>query len=176
MKVRGIAMWAKVHEAVDQFGDDKPKFSIDLIVEDKKELKRLKEAGISPKKKKSDDGHPVFTFSTLEKDKEGNTRRAPTVVDRSGHRSFYEHIGNGSDVVVMFTSQEWHMKNRTGVKGYLNGVQVLNHVPYGESFDAYDDEGGDEEESNEGTGAGNKGTEGAKEKDGGDEDFWDSQD
>jgi len=166
MKVRGIAMWARVHEAADPFGDDKPKFSIDLIINDKKELKRLKDEGLNPKKKKSEDGFPVFSFETLAKDSQGNDRRPPAVVDRSGSRDFYEPIGNGSDVVVMFTPREWNMKGRKGIKGYLNGVQVLNHVAYGETFDSYDEEDGVEDQ----------GPANAEASTGGEaEDFWDSE-
>lgn len=96
-----------------------------------------------------DDDKPTgvirFRFSRNETGKNGRTFPPPTVVDSKKQRWPADLlIGNGSIGKVAFTVYGWQDSfGKFGVSFGLEGVQVLEHVPYGgNAVDAFDEEDG----------------------------------
>lgn len=145
MVVQGKAFWASVQSPNTTYD---PVYSVDLVV-DLETAKRLKAEGLEVKKKKEGDkgfeaGDLVVKFKRKAFKKSGEPNSAPTVVDAKKN-PFSELIGNGSVVKVSYTPFEWSYAGKSGTTGWLNAVQVIEHVPYEGGF------GVDEFESEEGT-------------------------
>lgn len=140
MKVRGIAMWASVQTPNTTFD---PVYSIDLIVDEDK-ADKLKELGL--KVKKTEDGL-VCKFKRKQFRFDGTENAKPVIVDAK-KEPFNGLIGNGSEVIVQFSTYEWTNKFGSGIASDLQGVQIVNLVSYkaadGEEFDVIDED--DEEE------------------------------
>lgn len=84
-----------------------------------------------------DTGNIIFTFKRSTINSNGRPVSRPIVVDSQRNAWPKELlIGNGSYGIVAFSPFTWRNKlGKCGVSLYLDGVQVLSHVPY-ESFDA----------------------------------------
>ena len=94
--------------------------------------------GCNPKEDKAGEEYWVAKRST--KAKSGKDVAAPKLVDAK-LAPFTEDIGNGSVCNINVTLFPWKKGQRTGIKLYLNAVQVVNHVAYstgGDDFDAID--------------------------------------
>lgn len=136
MKVRGIAMWASVQSPNTTFD---PVYCVDLIVDDEN-AKAIKNVGL--RVKKTEEGNVVkFKRKQFKADKTENEK--PVVVD--AHKNpFTKLIGNGSEVIVQFSTYEWSNNFGSGVSADLQGVQVIKHVPFrvedGEEFEVMDEE------------------------------------
>lgn len=94
--------------------------------------------GCNPKEDKAGEEYWVAKRST--KAKSGKDVAAPKVVDAK-LVPFPEDIGNGSVCNINVTLFPWKMGPRSGIKLYLNAVQVVNHVAYsagGDDFDPVD--------------------------------------
>lgn len=86
-----------------------------------------------------------FRFSRNETGKTGRVFDPPTVVDARKQRWPADLlIGNGSIGKVAFTTFSWtDSYGKCGVSFGLEGVQILEHVPYGgKAIDAFDEEEG----------------------------------
>lgn len=144
LKVSGHALWAKVHEPSAP-GDFPQAYEIELVVSTET-AKALKAKGVAIKKVKELDsvpeelhGKPCIRAKTKYIKKDGTTATPPVVVDSKGNK-VKDDIGNGSKVVVATTLVPWQMSGKSGIFVALNGVQVLDLVPYTRKlFDTVED-------------------------------------
>lgn len=94
--------------------------------------------GCNPKEDKA--GEEYWVAKRATKTRAGGEAKPPKVVDAK-LAPFTEDIGNGSVCNINVTLFPWKKGQRTGIKLYLNAVQVVNHVAYsagGDDFDAID--------------------------------------
>lgn len=122
MKVRGIAYWASVQVPNTTF---EPIYQIDLAVSEES-AKALRDMGLSIKD--TEDG--LICKFKRKQFKPDNTENKKPVIRDADNQPFAELIGNGSDVIVQFSTYEWKNKFGTGVAADLQGVQVVELVPY----------------------------------------------
>lgn len=127
LKIDGISMYACVQKP-NKMSD---KFEITLIVDDK-DCETLKELGLDTAKdqdrnEKSFPEFPGHVFKFKKKAELGG----PKVVDSTG-APVDCLIGNGSKVRVYITVADWVFNGKKGVSGYLNAVQIIDLVEFGE--------------------------------------------
>lgn len=122
MKVRGIAYWASVQVPNTTF---EPVYTIDLAVGDDA-AESLKKIGL--KGKVAEEG-TVFKFKRKQFRQDGAENNKPVIRD-AANQPFSDLIGNGSDVIVQFATYEWKNKFGSGIGADLQGVQVIDLVPY----------------------------------------------
>lgn len=94
--------------------------------------------GCNPKEDKAGEEYWVAKRST--KAKSGKDVAAPKVVNAK-LEPFTEDIGNGSVCNINVTLFPWKIGQQSGIKLYLNAMQVVNHVAYrtgGDDFDVID--------------------------------------
>lgn len=143
MKIRGKALWANVHEPNRTFD---PTWQIDLVI-DESQVAGAEKAGL--KVIPSEDGLKI-KFRRRETRRDGQPNKAPVVVN-ADLQPFNELIGNGSEVIVQFNVYEWSNKFGKGTGADLQGVQVIEHVPYvggdGSEFEPLDSEFEKEDEA-----------------------------
>lgn len=136
MKVKGIAMWCSVQSPNTTFD---PVYQTDLIVSEEA-ANALKNLGL--KVTKTDDGW-VHKFKRNQFRPDGSENNKPVVRD-ANNEPFGGLIGNGSEVIVQFSTYEWSNKFGSGMSSDLQGVQVINLVSYraadGEEFEPVDGE------------------------------------
>lgn len=137
--VKGKSHWAKLDRAVNAFDPSKPRWSIDLQL-DKEGIKQMKELGI-PVKNKNDDRGDFVTFQKDQFLSNGQELPKPRVLDAKKNDISGTLIGNGSIVKVSFYPKEWKYANRTGVRGVLKDVQVIELVEYARK-DEFEEEDG----------------------------------
>ena len=116
--------WAKLQTPDDYKG--KHKWSIQLIYNmsdpnEKKEADALKAAGFNVREKNG------VTFLEIKKDADRNPT-PPPCVGPDGKTPFTEELGNGTIVNVNAFAKKWDVCETITL--YLEGVQVVNHVPY----------------------------------------------
>lgn len=122
MKVMGTAMWASIQAPNTTYD---PVYSIDLIVtEDVAES--LKAMGL--KVKSTEDGF-VVKFKRNQFRADGTENNKPAVRD-ADNQPFADLVGNGSRVIVQFSTYEWSNKFGKGISADLQGVQVVELVAY----------------------------------------------
>lgn len=134
--------WAKVHRPGKAYDEGHPdEWSITMYVTDE-DREALMARGAMPKEDK--DGAEFFIAKRATKSRAGGDIKPPVVVDRT-KATFTDDIGNGSVCNVAVTVIPWTKGQRKGVKLYLQGVQVVNHVAYRASgddvFDAVEADG-----------------------------------
>lgn len=122
MKIKGVAMWASVQSPNTKYD---PVYCVDLEVTDEV-AKQAKKDGLNPKKK---DDKWVIKFKRKVFKKDGTENPKPKVVD-SANNEFTGLIGNGSVVNVAYSLYEWSNKFGTGTGVDLQGIQVIDLVPY----------------------------------------------
>lgn len=139
MLISGVAMWAKVFPF--NYDDHKKygkKATMDLILTDEN-AEKLKSQGLTPKR--NDKGEWVYRFKRKLKLASGADKPFPTVVDAK-RNPITTPIGNGSSVVVQYTTYNWG-DNKENVSADLQGVQVIHMVSAvaqdGEEFGIIDD-------------------------------------
>lgn len=139
MKVRGIANWASVQSPNTTY---EPVYQVDLTVTEDS-AKALKDLGLTVKK--TEEGF-VCKFKRKQFKADNSENKKPTVVlaDKS---PFDGLVGNGSEVIVQFSTYEWKNKFGTGISADLQGIQIINLVEYrkgdGEEFEDLSDGGDD---------------------------------
>lgn len=140
MKVRGIAHWASVQAPNTTF---EPVYQVDLHVNEDS-AKALKDLGLTVKKV---EGEYVCKFKRKQFKLDGTENKKPTVV-LADKTPFDGLVGNGSEVIVQFSTYEWKNKFGSGISADLQGIQIIDLVEYragdGEEFE--DLTGGDDEE------------------------------
>lgn len=97
------------------------------------------------KLKTEEDGTQSYRFKRktqgTKKDGTGKfDKKAPNVIDAS-KEPFDRLIGNGSLVNVQYNVKTDTIMGNTYITGDLVGVQVLEHVAFGENSDEFEDEG-----------------------------------
>lgn len=122
MKVRGIAYWASIQSPNTTF---EPVYTIDLAV-DEAAADALKAHGL--KAKSTEDGL-IVKFKRKQFKADGSENKRPVIRD-AANQPFDELIGNGSEVIVQFNTYEWKNKFGSGIAADLQGVQVVELVPY----------------------------------------------
>lgn len=136
MKARGTAMWACVHTPNTTY---EAEYSIKLIVNPETD-KALK--GLGLKGKREDEGI-VYKFYRKQFRKDGTENKKPVVVSRD-NTPFSDLVGNGSEVIVQFSTYEWSNSFGSGINADLQGVQVIDLVSYrpgdGEEFEVIEDD------------------------------------
>lgn len=171
---KGTAQWFKVNTTVNEFQGKEQGYEAPVLF-DEKETKRLvelakrtlKEAQESPdfqdnkgKPKKwmnepfmpfstDENGKTTFRFKCSHLLKDSEERRYVPVFDAKGTPIGHDvAIGNGSIVKVNFSPSAYHVNaNVNGVKFFLNAIQVIDLVTFGNgTADAF---GFDEEEGYE---------------------------
>lgn len=130
--VKGISVYAQVTRP-GQYGD----YNISLVV-DNATKQKLEKEGLKAKPAESivfKDGSNagqygpwIFKFKQRMEGEKG-TFPAPKVLD-ADLNPFEDLVGNGSLVNVQYRAGEWKFGGRKGVAAYLEGVQILNLVPY----------------------------------------------
>lgn len=131
IKVDGLAFYASVQRPNQHSGA----YSVDLVV-DEVTSTILKEAGLKPAKtedgtavKHGDLAGDVFRFKRKTTTKDGRVMDPPGVVDSKGN-PVSEIIGNGSKVRLYGSAYEYTFKQKKGISGGLNTLQVIDLVPY----------------------------------------------
>jgi hypothetical protein len=103
---------------------------------------QMEDAGIELKTDK-ETGEKFYKAMRNVQTKSGKELSPPVVVDRQ-KEPFDQLIGNGSICNIKLTVKEVNAFGQNRVKGYLDSVQVINHIPYGDGED-FDVEEGDDE-------------------------------
>ena len=115
-----------------------PEWSINCYVSDE-DRELLMAHGVQPKEDK--EGAEYFLAKRATKSRAGADVKPPIVVDAK-KAPFAEDIGNGSVCNVAVTLFPWTKGKKSGVKVYLQAVQVMTHIPYGkggvDAFDVHD--------------------------------------
>lgn len=122
MKVRGIGYWASVQAPNTTF---EPVYTIDLAVTDEV-ASDLKKMGLNGKT--TEEGK-LFKFKRKQFRQDGTENNKPVIRD-AANQPFSDLIGNGSEVIVQFSTYEWTNKFGKGIGADLQGVQVIELVPY----------------------------------------------
>lgn len=135
-------MYAKVIRPGKAYEDNDPdEWSVNMYVT-QEDSDLLIEKGVTPKEDKK--GMLYFPAKRSTKTRNGDDQKPPAVVD-SAKRPFTEDIGNNSVCNIVVTLIPWTKKGRSGIKLFLQAVQVVNHVPYAQAaedyFDAIDSPG-----------------------------------
>ena len=144
--INGTAYWAKLERPAQKYNTTSPtetEYVIDLAIDKKgKELITSLNPSSSIKNKEDDRGD-FFTFKKNAFNRKGDPLPKPRLVDAKENSIAGTLIGNGSKVRVAFRVQEieneksaYNGKN----KFYLDGVQVVDLIPYesSESFGEVD--------------------------------------
>ena len=107
------------------------------------ESKEVDPKGKGIKIKKEEDGTLTYRFRRKESRPDGTLNHPPVAVGKDGKTPFTENIGNGSicNVQYIFVKYE-HPKFGAGVTNDFKGIQVIEHVEYGEKDGGvFEDEG-----------------------------------
>ncbi len=131
VKIRNARVkYAKVIRPGKAYDESQPdEWSVNIYPTDE-DRDTLMAHGANPKEDK--EGHEYWVAKRSTKTKAGKEAKPVPVVN--GRREpFTEDIGNGSVCNINVTLFPWTKGKQLGVKLYLNAVQVVNHVPYGNS-------------------------------------------
>lgn len=138
MKLSNVRVeWAKVISPGKPYDETKdPEWSVSMYVTEE-DRDALMARGINPKEDKKGNEYWIAKRST--KTREGKDQKPPVVVD-AAKRPFTDDIGNGSVCNVVVTLIPWTKAKRSGIKLFLQAVQVVNHVPYTKGGEDYFDQ------------------------------------
>jgi|TARA_R100000149_G_scaffold38234_1_gene14728 hypothetical protein len=130
--IQGTAYWASVTQPNTTY---EPTWTIDVGNLSAKAKKILKADGLGDQiKNKGDEKGDFISIKQKVNKRDGSTFEPPKVVDGM-KRPFTSLIGNGSEVAVKYSAREWEYNGKSGVKADLKAVQVINHIPYGDTED-----------------------------------------
>lgn len=127
MKTKGKAYWAKVNTLDTKYNQ----WNILLHV-DKEEAAKLKAVGLKVKVEEKDDElvrSVRFARYLKKRGTKGGQNPKPVVVDAELNE-FTGLIGNGSEVIVLHKPYKWNNDFGSGVGSDLQGVQIVNLIPY----------------------------------------------
>lgn len=132
--------YAKLMKPGKAYDDAQPdEWSVNMYLTDE-DRDTLMANGVNPKEDK--EGLEYWVAKRSVKTRAGDDSKPVPVVD-SKKQPFREDLGNGSVCNVVVTLFPWSKGKRSGIKLYLNAVQVVNHVPFGgaggvDEFDVLD--------------------------------------
>lgn len=143
MKLSNVRVkYAKVIKPGKAYDESHPdEWSVNMYVTDE-DRDALMARGINPKEDK--DGNEYWIAKRSIKTSKGGDQKPPTVLD-TAKRPFSDDIGHGSVCNVVVTLIPWTKAKRSGIKLFLNAVQVVNLVSFGKPdadyFDQIEDAG-----------------------------------
>jgi len=131
--------YAKVHTPGKAYEETAPaEWSVNMYVSDE-DRDALMARGVNPKEDK--DGAEYFVAKRAVSSRAGSDVKPPIVCDAK-KVAFTEDIGNGSVCNVAVTLFPWSKGKKSGVKVYLQAVQVMTHIAYSrggvDAFDVHD--------------------------------------
>lgn len=131
--------YAKVHQPGKAYEETAPaEWSVNMYVSEE-DRDALMARGVNPKEDK--DGAEYFVAKRAVSSRAGADIKAPLVVDAK-KMPFTDDIGNGSVCNVAVTLFPWSKGKKSGVKVYLQAVQVMTHIAYSrggvDAFDVHD--------------------------------------
>ena len=65
----------------------------------------------------------------------GVANEPPFIVGPDGRTPFTQEVGNGSICNLLISAKAWTVRGATMISAYLDGVQVVSHVPYSSGFE-----------------------------------------
>lgn len=132
--------WASILAPDEKFT---PRWKID-IYPGEEDVKKLEKLGVVMKE---DDDEELYVTMTKNVSKKKGGLNTPVKVVGPDKAPWPENklVGNGSIVSVIFDVLEVDNFGKPMQKPYLNKVQIIEHVEYGEDFDD-ETEGGDDED------------------------------
>ena len=116
--------WASLLKPDTRF---EPCYKVDLILT-KDQAERMAAVGFKIRTDK--DGDKVLRVKKKTMTKSGTPMEPPSCVGPDGETVFTERVGNGSVLNVSIFAKYIEVSGTTYLPAYLNGVQVVNHVPY----------------------------------------------
>lgn len=116
--------WAKLIAPDTAFG--KNEWSIDLVLSEE-QAKEFGDLGFNVREK---DGDKLLRLKKKAVTAAGAINKPPQVVGPDA-MPFTEEIGNGSICNINFSAKAWAVGATPTLAGYLNGVQVVQHVGRG---------------------------------------------
>ena len=116
--------WASLDKPDTRF---EPCYKADLILT-KDQAERMAAVGFKIRTDK--DGDKVLRVKKKTMTKSGTPMEAPSVVGPDGETLFTQKVGNGSILNVSIFAKYIEVSGVTYLPAYLNGVQVVSHVPY----------------------------------------------
>ena len=138
-----VVKYAKVHKPGKAYEPSDPdEWSINFYPSDE-DREALMAHGCNPKQDKEGADYWVAKRKVVTKD--GTAAKPPQVVDRA-KAACLDEIGNGSVCNIIVTLFPWKMNKLSGVFLYLNAVQVMTLITYGDPvamFDQFEAEDGE---------------------------------
>lgn len=160
----GTAIYPKVNNVVDVYDGKEVGYTVQMVFDDKytEELKAMLQAeldaakasddwkgkkyqadpslGFKPEmdKEGNETGRTLFKFHTKHeyKDKEGNIVRKIVPIFDAKNKPIDVNLGHGSKVKINFTPGAFHLHAKNyGVTLYLNAIQVIELVEFGDGRD-----------------------------------------
>ena len=123
-------MWCKVgSNAGTKYGSEEKEWSVDCICSDEQSKKWVKDKHAT-KERTMDDGRKFIKLTKNLIKRDGNPAQPIKVIDRHGNDVDPLIVGNGSKANVQYTTFEWEMAGRSGVKAILTALQITDLVEY----------------------------------------------
>ena len=126
--------WAHVQKADREFGNNKWHLQMRL---DDKLAEELKAEGFNVKDKTDKQGNVAKNTLIAKKEvmkKNGQPNKQPYIKGPDGKTDFTDNIGNGSILNLNLSAKAWKIRGKWSLSCYLDGIQVVNHVPYAGGF------------------------------------------
>jgi len=123
-------MWCKVgSNAGTKYGSEEKEWSVDCICSDE-QSKNWVESQHATKERVTDDGKKFIKLTKNLIKRDGNPAQSIKVIDKHGNDVDPLIVGNGSKANVQYTTFEWEMAGRSGVKAILTALQITDLVEY----------------------------------------------
>ena len=123
-------MWCKVgSNAGTKYGSEEKEWSVDCICSDEQSKNWVK-AQHATKERVTDDKRKFIKLTKNLVKRDGNPAQSIKVIDKHGNDVDPLIVGNGSKANVQYTTFEWEMAGRSGVKAILTALQITDLVEY----------------------------------------------
>ena len=123
-------MWCKVGDnAGTKYGSEEKEWSVDCICTPEQSKKWVKDKHAT-KERTNDDGKNFIKLTKNCVKRDGNSAQTIKVIDKHGKDVDPLIVGNGSKANVQYTTFEWDMAGRSGIKAILTALQITDLVEY----------------------------------------------
>jgi len=123
-------MWCKVGKnAGTKYGSEEKEWSVDCLCSDKQSKNWVKSEHAT-KERVTEDGKKFIKLTKNCIKRDGNPAQLIKVIDKHGNDVDPLTVGNGSKANVQYTTFEWEMAGRSGVKAILTALQITDLVEY----------------------------------------------
>jgi hypothetical protein len=123
-------MWCKVgSNAGTKYGSEEKEWSVDCICSDKQSKDWVKSEHAT-KERTTEDGKKFIKLTKNCIKRDGNPAQSIKVIDKHGTDVDPLTVGNGSKANVQYTTFEWEMAGRSGVKAILTALQITDLIEY----------------------------------------------